>query len=133
MGLDKVKWLLKVTSEFTFGLIAKQVASTKAMYKTDLAFTLVNSFTTSKDTLEALAKYPEEMLGSGTLDKLLEKGFRLMLAPNLDNLDTTLDLKLLTHFASTNAPFVMEVASRAYAARKAATWPGMRRPTSLLR
>lgn len=164
MGLDKAKSLLKVTEEFTFlDLIAKQVASMKSQYKADLAFMLMNSFSTSADTLEALAKYPElgsgsdlefvqnkapkvtaadltpatwdtepgnewcppghgdlypAMLGSGTLDKLLSKGFKYMFVSNSDNLGATMDLKLLTYFASTKAPFMMEVATRTDADKK---------------
>merc|ERR550534_279058 len=65
MGLDRAKSLLTVTEGLTFlDLIAKQVASMKEEFKTDLAFMLMNSFSTSKDTLEALAKYPE--LGTGS-------------------------------------------------------------------
>ena len=45
-------------------LIAKQVASMKAMYRTDPTFMLMNSFSTSEDTFEALAKYPK--LGTAT-------------------------------------------------------------------
>merc|ERR1719323_234643 len=135
----------------------------KEDFKTNLAFMLMNSFSTSKDTLEALAKYPDlgtgsalefvqnkapkvtasdfkpatwekepghewcppghgdlypAMLGSGTLDKLLEKGFKYMFVSNSDNLGATMDLKLLTYFASTNAPFMMEVATRTDADKK---------------
>merc|ERR1740129_1882444 len=135
----------------------------KSQYKVDLAFMLMNSFSTSKDTLEALAQYPElgsgsdlefvqnkapkvtasdftperwekdpgqewcppghgdlypAMLGSGTLDKLLGKGFRYMFVSNSDNLGATMDVKLLTYFASTKAPFMMEVATRTDADKK---------------
>merc|ERR1719487_2699795 len=120
----------------------------------DLQFMVMNSFSTSADTLEALKKYPDlgtgsdlefvqnkapkvtasdmspaswskdtghewcppghgdlypAMLGSGTLDKLLSKGFKYMFVSNSDNLGATMDLKLLSHFASTGAPFMMEV------------------------
>ena len=37
----------------------KQVASMKAIYKTGLALMLLCSFSTSMNTLEAVAKYPE--------------------------------------------------------------------------
>merc|ERR1719210_822848 len=164
MGLDKAKSLLKVTGELTFlDLIAKQVASMKSKYSADLAFMLMNSFSTSKDTLGALAKYPElgvggdlefvqnkapkvtaddftpakwatepghewcppghgdlypAMLGSGTLDKLLGKGFKYMFVSNSDNLGATMDLKILAHFVKTGAPFMMEVATRTEADKK---------------
>merc|ERR1719262_1856282 len=65
MGLDKAKSLLPVASGNTFlDLIAKQVAFMKSKYNMpDLKFMLMNSFSTSQDTLEALAKYPT--LGTG--------------------------------------------------------------------
>merc|ERR1719191_2631823 len=61
--------------------------------------------------------YPA-MLGSGTLDKLLEKGFKYMFVSNSDNLGATMDLKLLTYFAEKGAPFMMEVADRTDADKK---------------
>mmetsp|Transcript_58918 Transcript_58918/g.189482 ORF Transcript_58918/g.189482 Transcript_58918/m.189482 type:complete len:483 (+) Transcript_58918:95-1543(+) len=164
MGLDKAKSLLPVTGGLSFlDLIAKQVASMKESFKTDLKFMLMNSFSTSADTLEALAKYTDlgtgadlefvqnkapkvtasdltpatwekepghewcppghgdlypAMLGSGTLDMLLGKGFKYMFVSNSDNLGATMDLKILTHFAKTGAPFMMEVANRTDADKK---------------
>merc|ERR1719277_2565291 len=165
MGLDKAKSLLSVADGNTFlDLIAQQVDSMKMEYRTpDLRFMLMNSFSTSKDTLEALAKYPKlgtgsdlefvqnkapkvsaadftpashstdkghewcppghgdlypAMLGSGTLDKLLEKGVKYMFVSNSDNLGATMDLKLLTFFAQSKAPFMMEVAVRTDADKK---------------
>lgn len=164
MGLDKAKSLLQVTQGFTFlDLIAKQVASMRKEFKTDLKFMLMNSFSTSKDTLEALSKYPDlgtgsdlefvqnkapkvtasdmspaewpadvghewcppghgdlypAMLGSGTLEKLLKKGYRYMFVSNSDNLGATMDLKILTHFVQSGAPFMMEVAERTDADKK---------------
>merc|ERR550532_3039839 len=164
MGLDKAKSLLTVTGDNTFlDLIAKQVETMKAEHKTDLAFMLMNSFSTSADTLTALAKYEglgtgddlqfvqnkapkvtaadftpavweadtghewcppghgdlyPAMLGSGTLEKLLSKGFKYMFVSNSDNLGATMDLKLLTYFASSKAPFMMEVAVRTDADKK---------------
>merc|ERR1719394_1436592 len=129
----------------------------------DMKFMLMNSFSTSKDTLEALAKYtslgtgsdlefvqnkapkvtaadltpaswpacPDHewcppghgdlypaMLGSGTLDKLLAQGFKYMFVSNSDNLGATMDLKILTFFAQSKAPFMMEVATRTDADKK---------------
>ncbi|KAJ1628571.1 putative UTP-glucose-1-phosphate uridylyltransferase 2 [Pavlovales sp. CCMP2436] len=64
MGLDKAKSLLAVKDESTFlDLIAMQVGSMRAQYKSELAFMLMNSFATSADTLAHLAKYPD--LGTG--------------------------------------------------------------------
>jgi len=61
--------------------------------------------------------YPA-MLGSGTLDKLLSKGFKYMFVSNSDNLGAVMDLKILTYFAQTGAPFMMEVATRTEADKK---------------
>ena len=70
--------------------------------------------------------YPA-MVGSGTLDALLEKGFKYMFVSNSDNLGATMDLKLLTWFAGTGAPFAMEVAARTDADKKGgSTFPGAR-------
>merc|ERR1711939_995712 len=61
--------------------------------------------------------YPA-MLGSGTLDKLLAKDFKYMFVSNSDNLGATMDLKILTYFADSGAPFMMEVAARTDADKK---------------
>jgi len=58
------------------------------------------------------------MVGSGTLDKLLAKGFKYMFVSNSDNLGATMDLKLLTWFAKSGAPFAMECAQRTDADKK---------------
>merc|ERR1719262_2206553 len=66
MGLDKAKSLLPVTGGNTFlDLIAQQVEFMKKKYSMpDMKFMLMNSFSTSADTLEALSKYPD--LGTGS-------------------------------------------------------------------
>jgi len=61
--------------------------------------------------------YPA-LLGSGTLDKLLANGFKYMFVSNSDNLGATMDLKLLTWFVSSGAPFAMECAQRTDADKK---------------
>merc|ERR1712048_1466730 len=128
---------------------AKQVESMKSTFQANVKFMLMNSFSTSADTLAALSKYPDlgtgkdlefvqnkapkvtaadftpatwekepghewcppghgdlypAMLGSGTLTKLLDQGFRYMFVSNSDNLGATLDLKILTFFAQSQAP-----------------------------
>lgn len=165
MGLDKAKSLLPVTGDNTFlDLIAKQVGFMKEKYQMpDLKFMLMNSFSTSADTLAALSKYPDlgtgpdlefvqnkapkitkddlspaswpanadhewcppghgdlypAMLGSGALDALLGKGFKYMFVSNSDNLGATMDIKILTYFADSGAPFMMEVADRTDADKK---------------
>merc|ERR1719223_1064778 len=61
--------------------------------------------------------YPA-MLGSGTLEALLAKGYKFMFVSNSDNLGATMDLKLLTWFAESAAPFAMECATRTDADKK---------------
>lgn len=54
----------------------------------------------------------------GTLDRLLAEGIRYVFVSNSDNLGATLDLSLLTWFAETGAPFLMEVTARTASDRK---------------
>jgi UDP-N-acetylglucosamine pyrophosphorylase len=61
--------------------------------------------------------YPA-MLGTGSLDTLLAKGYKYMFVSNSDNLGATMDLKLLTWFAESGAPFAMECAQRTDADKK---------------
>lgn len=60
MGLDKAKSLLKVKGEDTFlDLTAKQIMSMREDFGMKVKFMLMNSFSTSTDTLAFLsAKYP---------------------------------------------------------------------------
>eukprot|EP00928_Gymnodinium_smaydae_P060199 TRINITY_DN4379_c0_g1_i2.p4 TRINITY_DN4379_c0_g1~~TRINITY_DN4379_c0_g1_i2.p4 ORF type:complete len:154 (-),score=42.30 TRINITY_DN4379_c0_g1_i2:890-1351(-) len=153
MGLDKAKSLLTASEGNSFlDLIAKQVAHMKKKFGGELTFMLMNSFSTDKDTKEALSKYedlpkgddlafvqnkapkvrqddlkpaewaaaPENewcppghgdlypaMLGSGALEKLVKAGKKYMFVSNSDNLGATLDLKILSYFASQEKPFMM--------------------------
>jgi len=165
MGLEKAKSLLTVKDGNTFlDFIAQQVLHMRSAFGVDLAFMLMNSFSTSRDTLDALARYgtlassglPLEFLqnkapkvhaadftpatwpanpnlewcppghgdlypalvGSGTLDMLIAKGYKYMFVSNSDNLGATMDVKLLTWFARSGAPFAMEVAARTDADKK---------------
>jgi UDP-N-acetylglucosamine pyrophosphorylase len=52
------------------------------------------------------------LIGSGRLTSLIESGYKYMFVSNSDNLGATLDLKILTHFATTNASFMMECCER---------------------
>ena len=61
--------------------------------------------------------YPA-MLGTGSLDTLLSKGYKYMFVSNSDNLGATMDVKLLTWFAESGAPFAMECAQRTDADKK---------------
>jgi len=159
MGLDKAKSLLKVKGDDTFlDLTAKQVKKMREDYGFNVKFMLMNSFSTSEDTLDFFAqKYPDirmeeglemiqnkvpkldattyepatcesdtsnewcppghgdlyaALVGSGRLDALLESGYKYMFVSNSDNLGATLDLKILTHFAQEDTPFMMECCAR---------------------
>ncbi|RQM26629.1 hypothetical protein B5M09_003306 [Aphanomyces astaci] len=60
MGLDKVKSLLTIKGSDTFlDLTAKQIIEMRKNYNSNVRFILMNSFSTSDDTLEYLQKYPE--------------------------------------------------------------------------
>ena len=52
------------------------------------------------------------LLGSGTLDSMLASGSKYLFVSNSDNLGATLDPKLLSYFAQSKAPFMMEVCER---------------------
>ena len=73
MGLEKAKSLLAVRNGNTFlDLIVRQVLTARKETGANLRFLLMNSFSTSEDTLAHLARYPE--LGdSATLELLQNK------------------------------------------------------------
>merc|ERR1719359_1516875 len=52
------------------------------------------------------------LTGSGKLDELLGAGMKYMCVSNSDNLGATLDMDLLSYFAESGAPFMMEVCAR---------------------
>lgn len=159
MGLEKAKSLLPLKDGRTFlDLIADQIKHTRATYKSNVKFILMNSFSTSDDTKEFLKKshgdllkepyiellqnkspkvdaetmepavYPPNpdaewcppghgdiyisLVGSGMLDKLINDGVKYLFVSNSDNLGATLDLKLLSYFASSGKAFLMEVCER---------------------
>jgi UDP-N-acetylglucosamine pyrophosphorylase len=165
MGLEKAKSLIKVKGEATFlDLIAKQILHLRLRSGApNLAFYLMDSFSTQADTLAYLKKYPAlgidgeldfvqskvpkldartllpvnwpaapdlewcppghgdlyaSLLGCGLLDKLLGRGIKFMFVSNSDNLGATVDLRLLSDFASSKTSFLMEVAARTAADRK---------------
>jgi len=157
MGLDKAKSLLPVKDGDCFlDLIAKQVVDMREAYG-GVKFMLMNSFSTSEDTMTFLKKYPKlasdssiefvqnkvpklekatsvpaacpsvpdnewcppghgdiyaALTGSGKLDELLSAGMKYMCVSNSDNLGATLDVDLLSYFAESGAPFMMEVCAR---------------------
>mmetsp|Transcript_26876 Transcript_26876/g.58993 ORF Transcript_26876/g.58993 Transcript_26876/m.58993 type:complete len:465 (+) Transcript_26876:67-1461(+) len=159
MGLDKAKSLLKVKGDDTFlDMTAKQIVDMRKEFGMKVKFMLMNSFSTSEDTLNFFKEnYPDiageeglEMLqnkvpkldevtlepascasdtsnewcppghgdlyaaleGSGSLDALLKDGYKYMFVSNSDNLGASLDLDILTYFAETDAPFMMECCER---------------------
>ena len=164
MGLERAKSLLPVKEGFTFlDFIVKQVLALRARHDVNLRFLLMNSFSTSADTLAYLAHYPElgdpkhlelmqnqapkvdaktlrpavwprnpqlewcppghgdlypSLLGSGKLDELLDAGIKYAFVSNSDNLGATLDLDLLSFFADSDKPFLMEAAERTPSDRK---------------
>lgn len=59
MGLEKAKSLLPLKDGLTFlDFIAKQILYLREKHKSPLRFMLMNSFSTSRDTLDFLKKYP---------------------------------------------------------------------------
>jgi len=59
MGLEKAKSLLPIKDGLTFlDFIARQILYLREQHKSPLRFLLMNSFSTSKDTLDFLKKYP---------------------------------------------------------------------------
>lgn len=58
------------------------------------------------------------LLESGLLDKLLKSGAEYLFVSNSDNLGATLDSEILTHFAKSKLPFLMEVTKRTSADKK---------------
>lgn len=164
MGLEKAKSLLVVKNGLTFlDFIARQILWARNERKVPLRFLLMNSFSTTADTLDFLSRYPElgapsevellqsqvpkvaaatlapaawpqnpslewcppghgdlypSLLASGLHARLLSEGVRYLFVSNSDNLGASLDLKLLSHFASSKLDFLMEVARRTASDRK---------------
>jgi UTP--glucose-1-phosphate uridylyltransferase len=164
MGLEKAKSLLTVRGELTFlDIIVRQFLYLRQHLGPDLGLFLMNSFSTSADTRNALARYPElgdpaslELLqnkvpkiavdslapiewpqnpqlewcppghgdiytalaGSGLLQTLRARDTLYLFVSNSDNLGATLDLRLLSYFVESGAPFLMEVTRRTPADRK---------------
>ena len=58
------------------------------------------------------------LVGSGMLDSLLSSGHDYMFVSNSDNLGATLDIDLLSYFAASGCPFLMECAQRTPADKK---------------
>ncbi len=165
MGMERAKSLLCVRRGLSFlDIIARQVLHLRQAYDAPLPVLFMNSFRTSADTLEALARYdalpvdglPLEFLqnkepkllaknltpaawpkdpdlewcppghgdlytalrGSGTLDLLLDKGFRYAFVSNSDNLGAVPTAQVAGWFAQSGAPFAIEAVRRTPSDRK---------------
>ena len=166
MGLEKAKTLLEVRPDTNFlDLIVRQVESLRASTNSAVQLLLMNSFSTSDDTLNHLKTHapagyrdPDEielmqnqapkidaatlqpvrhptnpdlewcppghgdiypaLLGSGWLDKLLDRGIKFAFVSNSDNLGATLSAELLRRFAESDRSFLMEVTRRTESDRK---------------
>lgn len=164
MGLQKAKSLLEIKDGNTFlDLIALQNESLREQCGDHVKFLLMNSFSTSADTLAYLKKYPlytnaedveilqnfspkilqkdkkpanhlinpdldwcppghgdiyTSLYGSGWLDKLLSEGIQYAFISNSDNLGAFVKPELLSYFAKSGLPFLMEVTRRTQSDRK---------------
>jgi UTP--glucose-1-phosphate uridylyltransferase len=166
MGLQGPKSLLPIREGVNFiDLMVRQILDLRKSSGANVRLLLMNSFSTSADTLNHLGKYSAEgldnptevelmqnqipkidavtlgpvewpadpelewcppghgdlfpaLVGSGWLDRLLEEGVKFAFVSNSDNLGAILDPALLEYFASSGAPFMMEVTRRTAADRK---------------
>ena len=169
MGLQGPKSLLPIREGVNFlDLMVRQILDLRQRSGARVRLLLMNSFSTSRATLEHLAhcgapasagladpaevemmqnqipkidaatlepiRWPADhdlewcppghgdlfpaLVGSGWLDSLLDEGVRYAFVSNSDNLGAILDPVLLTHFATSGAPFLMEVTRRTAADRK---------------
>jgi UTP--glucose-1-phosphate uridylyltransferase len=166
MGLQGPKSLLSVRDGVNFlDLMVRQILDLRKTSGTDVRLLLMNSFSTSQETLEHLKHYESQglaeasevelmqnqipkidastfepvqwpadadlewcppghgdlypaLVGSGWLDRLLAEGVKYAFVSNSDNLGAILDSAILTYFAKSGAPFLMEVTRRTAADRK---------------
>jgi UTP--glucose-1-phosphate uridylyltransferase len=166
MGLQGPKSLLAVREGVNFlDLMVRQILDLRKSSGAKVRLLLMNSFSTSAETLAHLKAYraeglaeaeevelmqnqipkidattlapvewPEDpdlewcppghgdlypaLVGSGWLDRLLAEGVRYAFVSNSDNLGAVLDPAILSDFAKSGAPFLMEVTRRTAADRK---------------
>lgn len=166
MGLQGPKSMLAVREGVNFlDLMVRQILDLRKSSGANVRLLLMNSFSTSGDTLDHLEKYraqgladaaevelmqnqipkidaatlmPVEwpadpdlewcppghgdlypaLVGSGWLDRLLAEGVKYAFVSNSDNLGAILDPAILSYFAKSGAPFLMEVTRRTAADRK---------------
>lgn len=166
MGLQAAKSLLSVRDGATFlDIMVRQILHLRELSGEHVRLLLMNSFSTSDDTMQHLSRYqgvgvserdevelmqnqipkldaatltpvswPQDpelewcppghgdlypaLVGSGWLDRLLAAGVRYAFVSNSDNLGAVMEPALLQYFASSGAPFLMEVTRRTAADRK---------------
>ncbi len=166
MGLQQAKSLLEIKPGVTFlDLIVQQVETLRKKGGCDVQLLLMNSFSTSEDTMRYLQRYAAQgygeaervqlmqnmvpkllrdtlepvsmpgrpelewcppghgdlyaaLVGSGWLDRLLEKGSIYAFVSNCDNLGAQVDPRFLKWFAESGYPFVMEATARTAADKK---------------
>ena len=166
MGLQGPKSMLSVRDGINFlDLMVRQILDLRKSSGANVRLLLMNSFSTSEETLAHLAKYRAEgladasevelmqnqipkidavtllpvawpadpdmewcppghgdlypaLVGSGWLDRLLAEGVKYAFVSNSDNLGAILDPAILSYFARSGAPFLMEVTRRTVADRK---------------
>jgi UTP--glucose-1-phosphate uridylyltransferase len=166
MGLQGPKSMLAVRDGVNFlDLMVRQILDLRKTSGANVRLLLMNSFSTSAETLAHLANYQSDgladasevelmqnqipkidaatfapvewpadpdlewcppghgdlypaLVGSGWLDRLLAEGVKYAFVSNSDNLGAILDPAILTYFANSNAPFLMEVTRRTAADRK---------------
>ncbi len=166
MGLQGPKSLLSVRPGVNFlDLMVRQILDLRKSSGASVRLLLMNSFSTSAETLAHLESYradgladaaevelmqnqipkieattfaPAEwpadpahewcppghgdlypaLVGSGWLDRLLADGVKYAFVSNSDNLGAILDPAILSYFAQSGAPFLMEVTRRTAADRK---------------
>jgi UTP--glucose-1-phosphate uridylyltransferase len=74
MGMDRAKSLLDVRGDLSFlDIIARQVLAVREKYDAPLPLIFMNSFRTSADTREVLARYPELQVDDLPLEFLQNK------------------------------------------------------------
>ena len=164
MGLEKAKSLIPVKNGLNFlDFTVRQILHLRKRYGVPLRFLLLNSYSTSGDSLEYLQTYPglagdlplefvqsrvpklcvdsylpvecpgqpdlewcppghgdiyPTLAATGLLEVLERKGVRYLFISNADNLGADLDMSLLDYFASSDMPFLMEVAERTASDKK---------------
>jgi UDP-N-acetylglucosamine pyrophosphorylase len=100
MGLDKAKSLLKVKGDDTFlDLTAKQIVAMRETYGLKVKFMLMNSFSTSEDTLDFFKERYPLMASEEGLEMLQNK------VPKLDATTFEVSMDSFFFFYSVNGRF----------------------------